>query len=45
MEVKKCVESGPFPETNECSGSGGGGNGVNLTWSLAQHNPGYFSLS
>lgn len=38
--VKKWIESGPFPETNECSGSGGGTNGVNLTWPLAQHNPG-----
>ena len=35
----KCLESGPLPETNEFSGSGGGTNGVNLTWPLAQHNP------
>ena len=34
----KCLESGPLQETNECSGSGGGTNGVNLTWPLAQHN-------
>ena len=27
----KNLESGPLPETNECSGSGGGTNGVNLT--------------
>ena len=37
--VKKCLESGPLPETNEYSGSGGGTNGVNLTSPLAQHNP------
>ena len=30
-ELKKYLESGPLPETNECSGSGGGTNGVNLT--------------
>jgi hypothetical protein len=37
--VKKCLESGPLPETNEYSGSGGGINGVNLTCPLVQHNP------
>ena len=30
-ELKKSLESGPLPETNKCSGSGGGINGVNLT--------------
>ena len=30
-KYQKCLESGPLPETNECSGSGGGTNGVNLT--------------
>lgn len=36
----KCTKSGPFLETNECSGSDGGTNGINLTWPLMQHNPG-----
>ena len=29
----------PITKTNQCSGSGGGTNVVNLTWSLAQQNP------
>jgi len=31
---KKFIESGPFPEANECSGSGGGTNGGNFTCPL-----------
>ena len=37
--VKKYLESDSLPETYECSASGGGTNGVNLTWPLAQHHP------
>jgi len=37
---KKMLESVPFPETIECSGSGGGINGINFTLPLEQHNPG-----
>ena len=35
----KYFESGPLPETIECSGSGFGTNDVNLTWPLVQHIP------
>jgi hypothetical protein len=36
----KCRDSGVSPRSNECNGSGGGGNNGNFTLPLGQHNPG-----